>query len=71
MRGRRTRNRALAALRAYQAASFCFPTSVVAFTYHDTMTMYCQKCRAPLKLDNSLEDLNPAAFDLLVGMLTS
>lgn len=29
--------------------------------------MYCQKCRTPLKLDNSLEDLNPAAFDLLVG----
>jgi len=29
--------------------------------------MYCQKCRSPLKLDGSLEDLNPAAFDLLVG----
>ena len=29
--------------------------------------MYCQKCRTPLKLDKSLEDLNPAAFDLLVG----
>lgn len=29
--------------------------------------MYCQKCRTPLKLDSSLEDLNPAAFDLLVG----
>ena len=29
--------------------------------------MYCQKCRTPLKLDGSLEDLNPAAFDLLVG----
>ncbi|PQE22081.1 autophagy apg6 protein [Rutstroemia sp. NJR-2017a BVV2] len=29
--------------------------------------MYCQKCRASLKLDSSLEDLNPAAFDLLVG----
>jgi beclin len=28
--------------------------------------MYCQKCRTPLKLDRSLEDLNPAAFDLLV-----
>lgn len=31
--------------------------------------MYCQKCRTPLKLDSSLEDLNPAAYDLLVGML--
>jgi len=30
--------------------------------------MYCQKCRTPLKLDSSLEDLNPAAYDLLVGM---
>ena len=30
-------------------------------------TMNCQKCRTPLKLDNSLQDLNPAAFDLLVG----
>ncbi|KAI1205437.1 APG6-domain-containing protein [Annulohypoxylon truncatum] len=29
--------------------------------------MYCQKCRAPLKLDNSLADLNPAAFELLVA----
>ncbi|KAM0160742.1 hypothetical protein ACHAQE_001261 [Botrytis cinerea] len=29
--------------------------------------MYCQKCRTSLKLDSSLEDLNPAAFDLLVG----
>jgi hypothetical protein len=30
-------------------------------------TMYCQKCRTPLKLDGSLESLNPAAFDLLVS----
>ena len=29
--------------------------------------MSCQKCRAPLKLDHSLDNLNPAAFDLLVG----
>lgn len=29
--------------------------------------MYCQKCRTPLKLDSSLEALNPAAYDLLVG----
>ncbi|KAJ9660818.1 Vacuolar protein sorting-associated protein atg6 [Neophaeococcomyces mojaviensis] len=29
--------------------------------------MYCQKCRTPLKTDSSLDDLNPAAFDLLVG----
>ncbi len=29
--------------------------------------MYCQKCRTPLKLDRSLEGLNPAAFDLLAG----
>ncbi|KOS48472.1 hypothetical protein ACN38_g454 [Penicillium nordicum] len=27
--------------------------------------MYCQKCRTPLKLDGSVESLNPAAFDLL------
>ncbi|KAJ3580298.1 hypothetical protein NPX13_g267 [Xylaria arbuscula] len=32
--------------------------------------MYCQKCRAPLKLDGSLVDLNPAAFDLLVASTT-
>ncbi|KAI0534570.1 autophagy protein Apg6-domain-containing protein [Xylaria digitata] len=31
---------------------------------------YCQKCRAPLKLDGSLVDLNPAAFDLLVASST-
>ncbi|KAH8905982.1 APG6-domain-containing protein, partial [Coniochaeta sp. PMI_546] len=29
--------------------------------------MFCQKCRTPLKLDGSLEDLNPAAYDLLVA----
>ncbi|OLN81741.1 Vacuolar protein sorting-associated protein atg6 [Colletotrichum chlorophyti] len=28
--------------------------------------MYCQKCRTPLRLDSSLEELNPAAYDLLV-----
>ncbi|KAL2201802.1 APG6-domain-containing protein [Sarocladium strictum] len=34
------------------------------------MAMLCQKCRQPLKLDGSLEDLNPAAYDLLVGSST-
>ena len=34
----------------------------------DTVMMYCQKCRTPLKLDDSLDNLNPAAFDLLIGM---
>ncbi|KAK7962308.1 vacuolar protein sorting-associated protein 33 [Apiospora aurea] len=29
--------------------------------------MYCQKCRTPLKLDNSLSELNPAAYDLLIA----
>ncbi|KAL4802983.1 autophagy protein Apg6-domain-containing protein [Aspergillus unguis] len=29
--------------------------------------MHCQKCRTPLKLDGSLEALNPSAFDLLIG----
>jgi beclin 1 len=33
--------------------------------------MYCQKCRAPLKLDSSLEHLNPAAFDLLIGIVAN
>lgn len=33
--------------------------------------MLCQKCRQPLKLDGSLEDLNPAAYDLLVCMFSS
>ncbi|OCL04325.1 APG6-domain-containing protein [Glonium stellatum] len=27
--------------------------------------MYCQKCRTPVRLDASLEELNPAAFQLL------
>ena len=30
--------------------------------------MNCQKCRASLRLDQSLVDLNPAAYDLLVGV---
>ncbi|KAL1622619.1 Vacuolar protein sorting-associated protein atg6 [Neofusicoccum ribis] len=32
--------------------------------------MYCQKCRTPVKLDGSLEDLNPAAFKLLTDSTT-
>ena len=37
-----------------------------AYSLHSVMT--CQKCRAPLKLDQSLESLNPASFDLLIGL---
>lgn len=29
--------------------------------------LFCQKCRAPLQLDPSLDTLNPATFDILVG----
>ncbi|KAK4977309.1 hypothetical protein LTR28_007633 [Elasticomyces elasticus] len=29
--------------------------------------MYCQKCRTPLKLDGSLEELNPASFKILAA----
>lgn len=29
--------------------------------------MKCQKCRQPIKLHGSLEDLSPAAFNLLIG----
>ncbi|KAG8527098.1 uncharacterized protein KY384_008527 [Bacidia gigantensis] len=29
--------------------------------------MNCQNCRSPLKLHSSLEDLDPASYDLLVG----
>ncbi|KAL8822178.1 MAG: hypothetical protein Q9191_007080 [Dirinaria sp. TL-2023a] len=35
--------------------------------FKKSMTMNCQKCRTSLRLDSSLQDLNPAAFDLLVG----
>lgn len=28
-------------------------------------TLHCQKCRTPLKIDSSLEDLNPASFNIL------
>ena len=37
-------------------------------TKHTSRIMNCQKCRTPLKLDSSLQDLNPAAFDLLIGL---
>ena len=29
--------------------------------------MYCQKCRTPIRLDDSLEHLNPASFKILIG----
>lgn len=28
-------------------------------------TLYCQKCRTPLRVDSTLEDLNPASFKIL------
>jgi beclin len=40
---------------------------LLADNYYNPKIMYCQKCRSPLKLDGSLESLNPAAFDLLIG----
>ncbi|KAI5467373.1 autophagy protein Apg6-domain-containing protein [Mariannaea sp. PMI_226] len=33
--------------------------------------MTCQKCRQPLRLDSSLEDLNPAAYDLVISSSSS
>ncbi|KAI5247325.1 APG6-domain-containing protein [Aureobasidium subglaciale] len=33
--------------------------------------MYCQKCRTPLKLDHSLEHLNPSSFKILVDSTPS
>lgn len=30
--------------------------------------LYCQKCRTPLEIDASIDQLNPAAFKLLTGM---
>ncbi|KAI9171698.1 Vacuolar protein sorting-associated protein [Paramyrothecium foliicola] len=33
--------------------------------------MYCQKCRQPLRLDGSLDGLNPAAYDLLISSSSS
>ena len=33
--------------------------------------MNCQRCRTPLKLDGSLQDLSSPAFDLLVGQSIS
>lgn len=35
-----------------------------------TTNMYCQKCRTQLKLDGSLDSLNPAAFDLLTSIVS-
>lgn len=33
--------------------------------------MYCQKCRTPLRLDGSLEQLNPSSFKILVDSAPS
>ena len=44
-------------------------SSVPAEELSDFHAMYCQKCRTPLKLDGSLESLNPAAFELLISKL--
>lgn len=29
--------------------------------------LYCQKCRTPIEIDASIDQLNPAAFKLLTG----
>jgi beclin 1 len=31
--------------------------------------LYCQKCRTPIDVDASVDQLNPAAFKLLTGMM--
>jgi beclin 1 len=31
--------------------------------------LYCQKCRTPIDIDASIDQLNPAAFKLLTGKL--
>jgi hypothetical protein len=33
--------------------------------------LYCQKCRTPIDIDASIDQLNPAAFKLLTGMSLS
>jgi beclin 1 len=30
--------------------------------------LYCQKCRTPIDVDASIDQLNPAAFKLLTGV---
>jgi beclin 1 len=30
--------------------------------------LYCQKCRTPIDIDASIDQLNPAAFKLLTGV---
>lgn len=32
--------------------------------------LYCQKCRTPIDIDASIDQLNPAAFKLLTGMVS-
>ena len=32
--------------------------------------LYCQKCRTPIDIDTSIDQLNPAAFKLLTGMVS-
>ena len=34
-------------------------------------SLYCQKCRTPLKVDGSLQDLNPASFKILADAAPS
>jgi hypothetical protein len=43
-------------------------TPVRAYIVICTSIMYCQKCRTPLKLDSSLDHLNPSSFKILVGV---
>lgn len=33
--------------------------------------LYCQKCRTPIDIDASIDQLNPAAFKLLTGMVAA
>jgi beclin 1 len=33
----------------------------------NTAGLYCQKCRTPIEVDASIDQLNPAAFKLLIG----
>jgi hypothetical protein len=34
-------------------------------------SLYCQKCKQPVRIDPSLEQLNPASYDLLVCVFSN
>lgn len=51
------------------SASLSRPDTVASMANDNASSLYCQKCRTPIDIHVSIDQLNPAAFKLLTGKM--